>query len=65
MNPNPTGKAPKKMDSNRKMETQKIHQCADEGGATAILVGGGATPAVGLEGRHDDRSMMVGRGTEQ
>ncbi|QCD82915.1 hypothetical protein DEO72_LG2g3257 [Vigna unguiculata] len=30
-NPNPTGKTPKKMDSNRKMETQKIPQCADKG----------------------------------
>ncbi|QCE04407.1 hypothetical protein DEO72_LG8g2443 [Vigna unguiculata] len=29
-NPNPTGKTPKKLDSNCKMKTQKIPQCADE-----------------------------------
>jgi len=63
-NPNPTGKAPKKMDSNRKMETQKIPQYADKGGAATLLIGGGATPAAGGEGRHDGRSTMVGRGTE-
>ena len=64
-NPNSTGKTPKKMDSNRKMETQKIPQCADEGGAIVVLVGGGATPTAGGEGRHGGGSAMVGRGTEQ
>ncbi|QCD94267.1 hypothetical protein DEO72_LG5g2350 [Vigna unguiculata] len=64
-NPNPTGKTPKKMDSDRKMETQKIPQCADEGGTTAVLVRGGATPAIGGEGGHGGGSAMVGHRTEQ
>jgi len=53
------------MDSNRKMETQKIPQCADEGGVAAVLVGGGAAPAASGEGGHGGGSTMVGRGTEQ
>jgi len=64
-NPNPTGKTPKKMDSNRKLETQKIPQCVDEGGAVVVLIGGGTTPVAGGESRHGGGSVMVGRGTEQ
>ncbi|QCE03867.1 hypothetical protein DEO72_LG8g1896 [Vigna unguiculata] len=65
MNPNPTGKTPKKMDSNRKMETQKIPQCADEGGTAVVLVGGGAMPAAGGEGGHGGGPAMVSHGTKQ
>jgi len=45
-NTNPTGKAPKKMDSNCKMETQKIPQYVDKGGGHS---GGSAMVGRGSE----------------